>query len=477
MGLVNPSRAASTAFGVIVLSALAAPGIAGDWKLTDRFSTSLSLSDNIDRTADGESGLIWDVTPALALTGRGARVNGAISFAPTFSQQFGGDDENRFSLNMNGSADAEVYENVLFVDARSTAGLTSISGRSNIGLGPSTGIGNDDITQFFTLAAGAELRNRFGRYADTRLRLDADLVKYREDSLDASNSESLNFVVNSGSHFPILPWTITFDTNTTRYDDRDDTRTSLDGQVRYRWDTHWLARFTIGVEDNEVQTLREDTSGPYWFVGGLWTPNPRTRLDFRYGERYFGPDWNLDFSHGTRRTTLTAAAFQTLTSERAERLGNAFLPPVAVGQTDPNIPPSLDPNTDLPPVLDEDYLNTGVRFGVALAGRRTDVSAHLGWSQRDYEFSERSEDTYSSGIRASRRLFGDYTAHAGFSWQYTDSSFDGDSQSYKFDLGASRSLGRRSSIGLNFAHYQDDFDTSASTTENRLTATFSTSFL
>ena len=450
------------------------PSIAGNWKLTDRLSTQLIFSDNIDRTADSDAGMLVNVRPTINLSGDGARVKGSMAFSPSFSQQIGGGNDSDATLFLNSNFDAEVYRDVLFVNARVSAGLSSLSGRSNVGAGDAGAAGNNDTTQTFTFSVSPEIRNqfRFGKYFDVTPRLTFDTVQNESSSASSSTSTKASIGVDSGRYFSTFPWSLTFSHEETSYEDRDDTRSIAEGQVRYRINQRWLARVNAGVESADVATSRDDTNGPFWSVGGVWTPNVRTLMDFHYGQRYYGPDWALTFEHATRRTRLTGSFEQNVTNARQAQLNDSFLPDL----NDTGVP-SLDLNPALPPLTSEDYLNTSVRLGIALTGLRTNTALNVGWSQREYEVSGNSEETYDVTISGNRRLGSRYDGKAVVTWQQIDSSVGNDSETYQFRVGADRTLGRYSSIGLEFSHYHQDNETTDSITENRITATFSTSFL
>src|SRR5690606_23739922 len=64
---------------------------------------------------------------------------------------------------------------------------------------------------------------------------------------------------------------------------------------------------TGGHDTNTFPTSRGNQSGPYWTVGGTWTPSPRTSLGGAWGKRFFGDTFNLDGQHRHKRWNINGS--------------------------------------------------------------------------------------------------------------------------------------------------------------------------
>src|SRR5690606_8169 len=58
-------------------------------------------------------------------------------------------------------------------------------------------------------------------------------------------------------------------------------------QASYVFNRLFRLNVTGGHDTNTFPTSRGNQSGPYWTVGGTWTPSPRTSLGGAWGKRFF----------------------------------------------------------------------------------------------------------------------------------------------------------------------------------------------
>ena len=137
------------------LSVLMSTGAAtaGDWTLTDAITTTAT---SVDRTGNSaQSGMVFQVTPAYTLTGRGGRVEGNVHLRPTFSVGTG-DTDPRFMTNEGyARGRMEVVEDVFFLGASASARLGGDTGIA----GPVDAINvNTDGYQSYSIGLAPEFR-------------------------------------------------------------------------------------------------------------------------------------------------------------------------------------------------------------------------------------------------------------------------------------------------------------------------------
>jgi hypothetical protein len=116
-----------------------------------------------------------------------------------------------------------------------------------------------------------------------------------------------------------------------------------------------------------------------------------------------------------------------------------------------------------------------VRTGIRVTGRRTTFSATANWTERRYEVSIDTQEIIGLTLQASRQMGAGISARADMSWQDVDSTLSGTSQYLSLGVGASRSLGRYSSIGFNLSRQQRTGSSIANEfTEHRIGLTLTT---
>lgn len=453
---------------------------AGDWRLTDSVTAELT---HVDRNGQNEStGTVLQMTPRLRLSGRGARVQADIDYGITASTGTGGTDPTDFSHNLRADGQVEVIENEFFIGANAAArlvGNTATSGTVDAINAESDG------RQTFSVEITPEFRHHLNQYADIVSNNSINYVTYsgnnaRDD--DGSRAIESNVGVRSGRYFGPLSWSLDATQNKTKFENRDDKRTSYNATIGYRVDATWRVRGGVGYEKNDVLTRRDDTDGATWDAGVDWTPNPRTQASFNYGQRYLGNVFSGSFSHRTRRTLLSLDASRDVSNRRSAQLLDSFFFLV-----DPNTGnPFLDPLTGNPILVnipeleqtDEDFLNTRIRGAVTVTGRRTSATVTATASNRDFEVSNVDEDSVGLTFQLTRQLGNGFNVSLRSSLTRADGTSSGDSDTQDVQLTLSKQLTPRTSASLNVRRLERDGSAANSDyTENRIGISLSSSFL
>lgn len=298
---------------------------------------------------------------------------------------------------------------------------------------------------------------------------------------NSSRSYTTNIGVRSGRYFGPLNWSLDATKRTTKYESRDDKNSRYTAGLGYRLDPQWRVRGTLGYETNDVQTRRSNTDSATWTIGGDWTPNPRTSVSADIGRRYLGQTFTASVRHRTRRTALSMDLSRDISNRRTAELVDSFFYLV-----DNNGNIIVDPNTGDPIIAnipelrqtDEDYINTQLRGVATVTGLRTTVTVTGTLSNRDYEVSSSSEDSYGLSVNVSRKLGGNYRATAGGTYTHASASGGSDSDTYDVRLSLSRRLSPRTNASLDLLHRdQDSTSAGGGYTENRIGISLSTSFL
>ena len=96
---------------------------AADWRLTPRFSAQETFSDNIDLDPDGEenSDFVTSLNGGLSLRGTGRRLNVSLDYNLQALRYKNSTEEDGINHQLQALADAELLEQVLFLEARATS--------------------------------------------------------------------------------------------------------------------------------------------------------------------------------------------------------------------------------------------------------------------------------------------------------------------------------------------------------------------
>lgn len=460
------------------VAATAAPAQAGDWKLTNNLQVTSYLSDNIRHTADGDAGMGVTVRPRIRLQGKGGRVNGVLSYAPSLNAVFGSDAPNpRVSHDLYADFNSELVRQTLFLDATARAGL--ITGGTFAGAGYGDLATSNETSQTYSFSLSPYTRHHLGSNADLEFRLGFNAVRtdYGASTLD-STGQSASVRLTSGRGFTRLPWSVTALRHQTDYSGRTDTRDALSGTLGYRFNRTWRIDGSLGYDRYDVYSGRSSTSGVSYSGGLQWTPNPRTSAKMELGERYYGTFWRAHGEHQSRRTLLTLDLSREVTNVNSlltRRLSNLDAYLIGRFQDITSINPNDPSNVTEVGLLNEDYLNTRVAFGARVTGRRTTVSALADWNERQYEVTPRQDRIMGLTLRGNRRLGGRINVNASVRWQDVQSTSSGDSQYWYLQIGGSRAVGRYTRLGVDISRQQRTSDGTANEfTEHRIGVTLTT---
>lgn len=452
---------------------------AGSWEVTDDIALTTTY---VDRSGnDDASGLVLELTPRLTARGRGGRFTADISYAPNLAVGDSSVDPKTLTHDLLAVGQVELVRNNVFLGAEANAGLAGNSATS----GQVDAINySDGGQQYFSIRLLPEFRQHINRYADVVSKNSVDVVNYRGDDDGSQSSTSsgykANIGVQSGRAFTSLNWAVNADYSEIDYDDRTDTRQSIEATAGYTFSRQWQMNAGVGYEDNDIDTSRDDTDGTTWDVGGSWAPTPRTSASVNYGSRYFGDSWSGSFTHRSRRTRVSVSYSEEVSNRREERLVDSFFFLV-----DGNGNIITDPNTGAPIIAnipqlqdtDEDFLDSRLRGIVTVTGRRTNVTLSATVSERDYEVSGDSEDSVGVSVRVSRQLGSGYNASLFSGYTEASDTADGDSENLDVSFGLSKQFSKRTSASLDLLYRDEDRSDDDDLTEKRIGLTLRANLL
>ena len=483
-----------------------------DWTFKPRLSVSEIYTDNVDLAPSGQedSDLITVITPGFSLRRATSRLTLDVDYQMQVLTFVEDSDANRVNHGLSGSMNAELQEDLLFLDAGAWMSQAIVDARAPQSVDGIAGGGN--LTDVQAYRVSPYLVHNFSNFFNGILRFGHERV-YTDGAIQNSETNFVSGALNSGPNFGLLDWNLNYlkSREDRRSRDRLD-RESIGASAAYRIHPKLSLLAEGGREENDFGTTRIAQNGSYWAVGATWTPNrylsltalegdrfksgtvrltpsQRTSLLVSYRERDVGLNpgavWNGAFQHRTRRTVWQANYFEdTQTSQRALFDALAFDEAVAdaIGSGDFILTPDgVIVNVDFDAFLtlrDEVFERKRGQASVSYKTGKSVIAILAFSEQRDFletdVINSAVDMERSRGVSARWRWQFSGLSHTNItgSWRGTDFSSDGrEDDRWYIDTMLTRMLSRNAtgSVGYRFTRNDSTLD-SAEYTENRLIA-------
>jgi uncharacterized protein (PEP-CTERM system associated) len=308
-----------------LLSALPAmmccSAFAANWDVVPTLRVSETYTDNISLTPDSVKQAEWvtQLVPGISVAASGRRLGLNVSYTPQLTYYARGQHGNEVFQRLYATANAELAERLLFVNAAATVDQYNISlqGPTTTSNVNTTGNRSTASTFFvspyllrdFGSAAHAEARYTFSTWNSDN-----------SDTLSKSEANRIYLRLASGPAYQILTWELAYSRDNIHYEDvlQPDTDTeAVTARARYalRPGLGLLAR--VGYEDYHYRIVGPGAGGSAWGLGFEWTPSNRTSLTALAGKRFYGDTYFLDFRHRTRLTAWSAGYSEDITTARS----------------------------------------------------------------------------------------------------------------------------------------------------------------
>ncbi|MBV1929727.1 MAG: TIGR03016 family PEP-CTERM system-associated outer membrane protein [Gammaproteobacteria bacterium] len=442
----------------IVVSLVGVPGIgyAAQWRVNSGVSVSERYSDNDNLSeTDKKSKFVTVVSPDISLSGSGGgRVDYDVLAALTHHESSDGDDST--NPRLNGNANAELIDQILFFDANSTINQNRVDPFRSTGDDDVSRSSSDNVTTTYSYTLSPYLVGRINSFADMELRYSYDEQWNSDSDVSDSSRQAVSFNLNSGNDFAIFDWGLVGNYSKVDTDDgdNDDELKSADLHFGYRVNRKLRLRGSVGREWNDFDSARSDIDGKRWDFGGTWTPNKRTTVDIGYGERFFGNTPTVDISYRRKKSVFTASYIKELTDARTLRGQNTFFDEDAFGNP-------IDPITGDPTFISPDegqIVDERVSFSWFRQGKRTTLTWSGDHSVQEPQSSRDELVFISSRIELSRRLTSKLSFDTSVDWENQENELDEEFETWRFNMGLSRPLGSKSEMSLRYTYTDRDSD-------------------
>jgi uncharacterized protein (PEP-CTERM system associated) len=280
-----------------------------------------TYTDNVRLAPAGQEqgSFVTELRPALSVQGSGPRLrlNAIYSGDILLRSQ---EDSLQVLHNFNGSANAELMQQLLFLDARAFYSQQNIS---LLGPQPDSNINTTgNRTNIKSFLVSPYLRHNFGTDAQAEARYTYSVVNTdSEISLANSNSNRIDLRLTSGPAFKLYSWSLSYSGETIDYDQFQQQQINskiFTASGRRLLTPTFAITSSVGYEKSDYVTLGEPPEGAFWNTGVDWTPSDRTRLTAYTGRRYYGNNSFLDFHHRTRLTAWSLGYSEAISTTRSQ---------------------------------------------------------------------------------------------------------------------------------------------------------------
>jgi uncharacterized protein (PEP-CTERM system associated) len=270
-------------------------GAARTWAIEPRLGLEQTFTDNGSLTTTRESDAITEATVGVRLGLSGARVKGSFDYALAASAHARQKDENESRHQLNAAATAELVERSAFVDLNAGISEQRISAFGT--LPPDETRGRDNRTRVMTLGLSPRVNGYLLGFADYSARLGHEITRTSSSAVSNSSTTSAQAGLQGGSSQ--LGWAGNVEHRISDYSEgRRTTDSSATVSVRTRFDLQYLLGASAGVERNNFDSARSESSAT-WGLEGSWLPSPRTSLRADYKHHDYGDEHGLQFDFRT----------------------------------------------------------------------------------------------------------------------------------------------------------------------------------
>jgi uncharacterized protein (PEP-CTERM system associated) len=454
---------------------------AAEWIISPALALDHIYTDNVllaNEDQDPEKESITRLRPSISAYREGSRARLDFNYAPEFRYYWDDTRDNETAHYLRTNGNAELMQNHLFVDAWASMGKTRLStSRSS-----SDGItGDTEHIDYYTLGVSPYYTTRFGNTSVLEARYSADKVDYDDDSSVDSTSQDFNLVLGSGTYTESHAWELS---GTHIIEDftgvpDDNTISKFSGEYIQKLTRQWAVAFGAGYEEFDL-VLGEDEDGEIWSVGLIFTPGSHTRFSLAGGERAFGDNYTMDFTHRSghmswdmdfQRDYISArseTASETL-FQRQDEFGEVVRDAVL-----DNPPPII--LSGISTLSAEYYMRDLLRGTVTFRTTRTRLSLNSSLTKRDFSDNRPNTRDIQAGFSFSRVLSRRYTGITRAVWEDHEENLQ-DFDQWSFTLGLNYQLGQESLVSLQGTHVERESENELGTyDENRVRLGFQTRF-
>ena len=296
-----------------LLAALATPARATDWSVVPAVRLRESYSDNalLAPQALAKDDFISEIAPSIMLHGAGTRLR--LDLAYTLQKLIYLRQSDVTSHQLQASGNAELLEDWLFIDARSSIGRRNVSAFGPQAIDDLQQTDNQRTVRTHTLSP--YLRHHFHGLATTDLRYEHNIVNSGGDLL-AVKTDAVILDITGDTGPQGWGWGAHYDRRESKDNRLTPVRTSKGSlSLRYQLSSKLNLFGDAGYERQGYAALNAQApQGRHWSLGGGWYPSSRSSVVLSTGKRFFGQTYALDVTHQARNSTWKLNYGEDITS-------------------------------------------------------------------------------------------------------------------------------------------------------------------
>ncbi len=293
------NKVATAIFSTIYCASLGvSSAFAGDLTIIPAISVAEVYIDDVNLNSNfAQSDFVTETTVGGLVTNVGPRLNLDVNYGLThlyYPELQGDKDEFRHNLKASGNSelvrdylfiDMNAGINQRFVDPRATFSRLNVTRSAN-----RTTVGIYDVSPYFVKKLGGNFSTLTTRYRVSHVNTSGNTPLNTVSLTDTwSTNHEISAIINSGTKFSRLSWDITNSYRKRVSSNRRDNKmyNSIIGGG-YSLNRKISAVGSVGYTKRNAQSGTSNFSGIVWNAGVILTPGPRTSLELRIGESYFG---------------------------------------------------------------------------------------------------------------------------------------------------------------------------------------------
>jgi uncharacterized protein (PEP-CTERM system associated) len=429
---------------------------AAAWEINPQVTVQEVYSDNIELAPDGaeEDDFVTELTPALALEGRGMRYRVNLDYG--LQGLIYANDSGRNDINhlLTGDGQLEVFRDHGFVNFGVNYSPQNTSDRGVVAL---DNINDTDRADVLTYSITPNWVHQFGNFAVANVGYTYDDLISNSDAIEDSQAHTVTANIHNGSHFSTWRWSLDYLEQHVDEGFDDTTRfRNVTGRADYFFTPHWAVIGQLGYDDNSFDTLDDDDpTGVLWGVGLKWSPGRQTTFEVIGGDRFYGEAFSATAQHTGRRFRMVANYIEQPTTVRS-----TFLQTTAFPVLDPFGQPIIDPVTGQPQQLNvlvpvetgEVLITKSLNAVLGYTGRYHDFEVGVDRSELDYQLTGDTEDYLGTNAAWTWRFTPRSRSRLGFQWIDQEFRTGEESEFIVVDFALTRQFGRtlEASIGARY---------------------------
>ena len=443
--------------------AILAPAAASadNWLFVPRLSLEETYTDNVLLAKrGGEGDFVTAITPGMSVRGDSARLHANIDY--NLQQLLYGDKTELDGINhqMQANTATAIVKNWLFFDIDSAMSQQNTDNRGQIARTNRNGNTNRrDVTSY---EWAPRVTHKFGTLFDFDGRYYQQQVSTSRNSpavssFSGGDSSETGYEVEfrGGQRFGRFPLAAQSSSRTVEF--RDGNRqvfSSNTGEASYIFNSRFRFTASGGVENNAFTSRTSTNSGAIWNIGGTWTPSPRTTVSGKWGDRFFGKNFNVSAEHRARHLTFSLKYIEDIRTQNQFQRDLVLVPLVDAGGL-----PVFDPVTsgqifsplDGPSFSDDVFLEKNLSLGVNYTLGRSDLGLRFFDVDRSFQSTGADETMRGVSLNVQRSLRSRLSFAFGATWRESEFAFDNSNGTFvSFYPSITYELGRHTTARIQY---------------------------